>query len=72
MVVPNLPRGSGRLIGGDLDIGEEGIKQKIEPLQSLHQCSVGNQSMQHEFTLPKRLIPASATENTRKNEEDAI
>jgi hypothetical protein len=72
MVVPNLPRGSCRLIGGDLDIGEEGIEQNIEPLQSLHRCFVGNQSVQHEFTLPKRFIPASAMENTSKNEEDAI
>jgi hypothetical protein len=33
----DLPRGSGRSIGGDLDIGEEGSEQLIITLQSLHQ-----------------------------------
>jgi hypothetical protein len=51
-------------IGGDLDIDDEGFEQNVEPLQSLHQCSVGYQSVRHELTSPKRLIPASAIENT--------
>jgi hypothetical protein len=40
-LVPNLSRGRGRLIGGDLDVGEEGSEQMIVTLQSLHQDSVG-------------------------------
>jgi hypothetical protein len=39
------PRGRGKLIGGDLNVDEEGSKQNIKPLQSLHHCSVGYQSM---------------------------
>jgi hypothetical protein len=40
-LVPNISRGRGRLIGGDLDVGEEGSEQMIVTLQSLHQDSVG-------------------------------
>jgi hypothetical protein len=42
-LVPNLPRGRGRSIGGDLDVGEEGSEQTIVTLQSLHHSSVGYQ-----------------------------
>jgi hypothetical protein len=69
---PDRLRGRGRSIGGDLDIGEEGSEQNLKPLQSLYYFSVGYQSMQHKLTSPRRLIPASAIENTSKNEEDAI
>jgi hypothetical protein len=41
--VPDLPRGGGRPIGGDLDVGEEGSEQMIITLQSLHHGSVGYQ-----------------------------
>jgi hypothetical protein len=32
-LVPDLPRGRGRLIGGDLNVGEEGFEQTIVTLQ---------------------------------------
>jgi hypothetical protein len=64
--------GRGKLIGGDLDVDDEGSEQKFETLQSLHHCSVGYQSMQPKLTSPRRLIPTSAIENTSKNEVDAI
>jgi hypothetical protein len=70
--VSDLSRGRGKVIGEDLDIDDEGSEQIFEPLQSLHQCSVGYQSMQHKLPSPRRLIPACAIENTSKNEEDAI
>jgi hypothetical protein len=41
----DLQRGSGKLIGGDLDIDDEGSEQNFEPLQSLHHRSVGYQSV---------------------------
>jgi hypothetical protein len=69
---PNLPRGTGKSIDGDLDIDEEGSEQNFEPLLSLHHYTVGYQSVQHELTSPRRLIPSSAIENPSKNEEDAI
>jgi hypothetical protein len=42
-LVPDLPRGRGRLIGGDLDVGEEGSEQTIVTLQSLQNSSDGYQ-----------------------------
>jgi hypothetical protein len=69
---PDLSRGRGKSIGGDLNIDNEGSKQNFEPLQSLQHRSIGYQSVQHELTLSRRLIPVSAIENTSKNEVDAI
>jgi hypothetical protein len=60
------------LIGGDLDVDDEGSEQNFKPLQSLHHCSIGYQPVRHELTSPRRLIPASAIENTSKNKVDAI
>jgi mono/diheme cytochrome c family protein len=41
---PDLPRGTGKLIGGDLDIDNEGSDQhQFEPVQSLHHGSIGYQ-----------------------------
>jgi hypothetical protein len=64
----DLPRGRGKSIGGDLKVDEEGS----EHLQSLHHCSIGYQSVRHELTSPRRLIPESTIENTSKKEENAI
>jgi hypothetical protein len=69
---PDLPRGRGKSISEDLDVDDEGSEQNFEPLQSLHQYSVGYQSVRHELTSPRRLILASAIENTSKNKVDAI
>jgi hypothetical protein len=39
---PNLLRGTGKAIGGDLDIDDEGSEQRrFELIQSLHHGSVG-------------------------------
>jgi hypothetical protein len=65
-------RGRGKSIGEDLDIDDEGSEHNFKPLQSLHHCSVGYQSVQPELTSLRRLIPASAIENTNKNKVDAI
>jgi hypothetical protein len=69
---PDLPRGRGKSIGGDLDVDDECSEQNFKPFQSLHHRSVGYQSVRHELTSPRTLIPASAIENTSKNEEDTI
>jgi hypothetical protein len=71
-LVPDLLRGRARSSRGDLNGDDEGSEQNFKPLQSLHHCSIGYQSMQHELTSLRRLIPASATENTSKNEVDVI
>jgi hypothetical protein len=69
---PDLQRGRGKSIGGDLDVDDEGSEQNFETLQSLHHRSVGYQSVRHELISPRRLIPVSAIKNTSKNKEDAI
>jgi hypothetical protein len=71
-LIPDLLRGRGKSIDRDLDIDDEGSEQNFEPLQSLHNCSIGYQSVQPELTLPIRLITASTIKNTSKNEVDAI
>jgi hypothetical protein len=41
---PDLLRGTGKSIGGDLDVDDEGFEQcRFEPVQSLHHSSVGYQ-----------------------------
>jgi hypothetical protein len=52
---PDLLRDRGKSIGGDLDIDDEGSKQNVKPLQSLHHRSIGYQSVQHELASPRRL-----------------
>jgi hypothetical protein len=69
---PDLLRGGAKSIGEDQDVDDEGSELNFEPLKSLHHCPIGFQSVQHELTSPRRLIPASAIENTSKNEVDAI
>jgi hypothetical protein len=68
--VPDLPRGRGRSISGDLDIDEEGSEQMIVTLQSLHHGSVGYQHAHTRVGLTKRLILASAIKNTSKNRKE--
>jgi hypothetical protein len=67
---PDLPRGRGKSICEDFDVDDEGSEQNFEPLQSLHHRSVGYQSVRHELTSPRGLIPSSVIENTSKNKEE--
>jgi hypothetical protein len=53
--VPDLLRGRGKSIDGDLDIDDECSEQIFEPLQSLHHCSVRYQSVQQKLTSPRSL-----------------
>jgi hypothetical protein len=69
---PDLLRGRDKSIGGDLDVDDEGSEQNFKPMQSLHHCFIGYQSVLHELNSPRRFISTSAIENTSKNEEDAI
>jgi hypothetical protein len=53
-LVPDLPRGRDRSIGGDIDVGEEGFKQIIVTLQSLHHDFVGYQHTRTRVGLIKK------------------
>jgi hypothetical protein len=56
-LVPDLLRGRGRSIDGDLDVGEEGSEQMIVTLQSLHHGSDGYQHVRTRVGLTKKSYP---------------
>jgi hypothetical protein len=50
-----LLRGTGKSIGGDLNVDDEGSKQRrFEPVQSLHHTTVGYQPMHRQIDLTKK------------------
>jgi hypothetical protein len=51
---PDLSRARGRLIGGDLDVNEEGSVRTIKTLQSLHHDSIGYQQTRTRIGLAKK------------------
>jgi hypothetical protein len=54
---PNLSIGTGKSIGGDLNVDDEGSKQRqFEPVQSLHHGSVGYQLMHTRIGLAKKAM----------------
>jgi hypothetical protein len=58
---PDLSRGTGKSIGEDLDVDDEGSKQRrIEPMQSLHYGSVGYQPMHTRIGLTKKAMSLQA------------
>jgi hypothetical protein len=58
---PDLPRGTGKSIGGDLDVDDEGSEQRrFEPVQSLHHGSVGYQPVRTRIGLAKKAMSLQA------------
>jgi hypothetical protein len=70
-LVSDLPRGRGRPIGGDLDVGEEASEQTIVTLQSLHHGYVGYQHTHTRVGLTKKAkflqMQPRTQARTRKN-----
>jgi hypothetical protein len=54
-LIPDLPRGRSRLVGGDLDVGEESSEQTIVTLQSLHHGSVDYQHAHTRVGITKKV-----------------
>jgi hypothetical protein len=54
MLSHDLLRGRGKLIGGDLDVDEEGLEHNVEPLQSIHHNFVGYQFVHTRIDLTKK------------------
>jgi hypothetical protein len=53
----DLSRGTGKSIGEDLDVDDEGSEEcRFEPLQSLHHGSVGYQPMHTRISLAKKAM----------------
>jgi hypothetical protein len=64
----DLPRGTGKSIGGDLDVDDEGSEQcRFEPVQSLHHGSIGYQHVRTRIGLSKKAM--SLQENREHKQE---
>jgi hypothetical protein len=68
-LVPDLPRGRGRSISGDLDVGEEGSKQTIVTVQSLHHNSVGYQHTRTRVDLNMKAYPCKWNRENKQEHE---
>jgi hypothetical protein len=68
-LVPDLPRGRGRSIGGDLDVGEEGSEHTIVTLQSLHHGSIGYQHVRTRVDLAKKAYPCKCNREHKQEQE---
>jgi hypothetical protein len=68
-LVPNLPRGRGRSIGGDLDVGEEGSEQTIITLQSLHHGFIGYQRVHTQVDLTNKAYPYKCNWEHKQEQE---
>jgi hypothetical protein len=70
-LVPDLSRGRGRSIGGDLNIDEESSKQTIITLQSLHHGSISYQHARTRVGITKKAkflwLQLRTQARTRKN-----
>jgi hypothetical protein len=70
---PHLPRGTGKLIGGDLDVDDEGSEQgQFEPVQPLHHGTVGYQPMRTRIGLAKKDMSLQANREHKKEQERTI
>jgi hypothetical protein len=70
---PDLPRGTGKSIGGDLDVDDERSKQRrFEPVQSLHHGSVGYQLMHTQIGLTKKAMFLQANQEHKQEQERTI
>jgi hypothetical protein len=58
---PDLPRGTGKSIGRDLNVDFEGSEQRrFEPVQSLHHGSIGYQPVHTRIGLAKKAMSLQA------------
>jgi hypothetical protein len=61
------------LIGGDLDVDDEGSKQRrFEPVQLLHHGSVGYQLMRTQIGLAKNAMSLQANREHKQEQERTI
>jgi hypothetical protein len=70
---PDLLRGTGKLIGGDLDINDEGSEQRrFKLMQSLHHDSVGYQPVHTRIGLTKKAMSLQANQEHEQKLERII
>jgi hypothetical protein len=64
---PDLPRGTGKLIGGDLDVDDEGSEQRrFEHVQSIHHGSSGYQPVHTRIGLTKEPMSLQANQEYKQ------
>jgi hypothetical protein len=67
---PNLLRGTGKSIGGDLNVDDEGSEQhRFEPVQSLHHGPVGSQPVHTRIGLTKKAMSLQANREHKQEQE---
>jgi hypothetical protein len=70
---PDLPRGTGKWIGGDLDVDDEGSEQCwFEPVQSLHHGSVSYQPVHTRIGLTKKAMSLQVNREHKQEQERTI
>jgi hypothetical protein len=70
---PDLPRGMGKSIGEDLNVDDESSEQcRFEPVQSIHQGSVGYQPMHTRIGLTKKAMSLQANQEHKQEQERTI
>jgi hypothetical protein len=67
---PDLPRGMGKSIGGDLNVDDEGSEQhRLEPVQSLHHDSIDYQPVRTRIGLAKKAMSLQANREHKQEQE---
>jgi hypothetical protein len=70
---PDLSRGTGKSIGEDLNIDDEGSEQRrFEPVQSLHHDFVGYQPVRTRISLAKKAMSLQANREHNQEQERII
>jgi hypothetical protein len=70
---PDLPRGTCKSIGGDLNVDDEGSEQHwFEPVQLLHHGSVGYQLMRTRIGLTKKAMSLQVNQEHKREQERTI
>jgi hypothetical protein len=70
---PDLLRGMGKSIDGDLDVDEGGSKQRqFERVQSLHHDSIGYQPVCTQIGLAKKAMSLQANREHKQEQERTI
>jgi hypothetical protein len=72
-MTPDLLRGMGKSIGGDLDVDDEGSEQHwFKPVQSLHHDSVGYQPVRTRIGLTKKAMSLQVNREHKQEQETTI
>jgi hypothetical protein len=70
---PDLPRGTGKSIDGDLDVNDEGSEQRrFEAVQSQNHGSVGYQPVRTQIGLAKKAMSLQANREHKQEQERTI